>query len=230
MSGTITPYNTEILKELIMCGVVRDIDPSSLPAGIGGLTNACSDGHHFPHMISTYQKAVGECKICHTAGLNGGGFMLDPNLAYNQVIPVDRVLLSNHVGGMILKGVFHNTLFAHTPCGMANLFGMTLVGEIYSLLQGKYFLKKMARNPTYIQTLVSLLDCKKRLALEQHTNAVRLFSEPELVKVACLLQVNFPHDEKRVFFVSGKAFNEWRTGVGASHQLTDDDSLITTSN
>lgn len=197
-----------IIESFLKYGVARDLNPADLESHVSGLVTACADG-----------PSIGTRDACQALGLNGGGFLLDPRLPINQLLSSDRVLLFNHISGMILKGVFRHTLYIHTPCATAELLGLNLANMVESLFIGKSALKQVSQNPGLIGQVVSALNAKGRLSAAQQENARRLLNEPELVKVACLLQVNFGDGHNGVFALSGQAFHEWSNPNRVLEQL-----------
>jgi hypothetical protein len=76
----------------------------------------------------------------HELKLNGGALLI-PEKSPITHLGEDRVLIEHIRSAMRMKKIQTVVLFAHAPCGMAGMFGLTLTQNLDCLIEAKLRLK-----------------------------------------------------------------------------------------
>ncbi|MBU6321764.1 MAG: hypothetical protein KGI78_02820 [Patescibacteria group bacterium] len=147
MAAVLSPTETNDIRQLRDAGVLQTVDEGMMArAREGTIFIPCADGHHFDDLFRTHLRLCGcpdnEDRMHHPLSLNGGALLLPESSPLRRLDdgsygPDDEVLLRHLVGAIKLKQPQSIILYAHAPCGMARLFGLSIMEEFELLVRAK---------------------------------------------------------------------------------------------
>ncbi len=116
-------------------GVLEDTDSNHIPRNNGTLMVTCADADRIGDMID-HHRACCSSDGCHHRhhhlSLNGGSLLIpDGSPARRSPSSKEGEVLLQHINdGCALKQIHTIILYAHTPCGIARLRGITLLDTL----------------------------------------------------------------------------------------------------
>lgn len=135
---------TEI-RQLRQAGVLVPVSQAALTAAQSRTSMIpCADGHHFADLYTTHAALCGEHEdpMHHPLSLNGGALLLpeDSPLRLRDdggYDDEDYILLKHLKGAIQLKTPRAIILYAHAPCGMVQMHGLSIYEEFELLVKAK---------------------------------------------------------------------------------------------
>ncbi len=156
--GDLSNLDRTVARVLREAGVLLDLELDAAMGSNGQAVCMCSDGDqmvdHVVHQIRTASRGGKPARL-HTFALHGGGMLLSPGSGLYDEHDVAGLLHTHFVQAESpdLKGIDTAVLSIHTPCGAAAMVGMSLVAQIWHLVEAVRRVQAIDTNNELVATL-----------------------------------------------------------------------------
>lgn len=166
-------------------GVLRDVDTSDArtqrlmvrPFGLF----FCGDCAYSDDKTGHLKRWFGHPNI-HLVAMNGGALLMDPRSQVNRMTNFSSLAIGQVQQTFILKPEI-DTFFleAHFPCGVANMHGIPIEEQFWSLIRAKHAVKSMrAHNPYHVGLLFHVCVREDRRTYYFSSTEMRSFLMPKV--------------------------------------------------
>jgi len=146
MAGQLTGKDRELIRELRKAGVLRDVENNRIDQTNGVILVTCSDADRFCDIFMHQVHMQAGCRPdprIHVFGWHGGALACAPCSPINRRKHADEVFLDQIADARALKEIDVVALYAHAPCGAAELHAVSLENMLALQMRAKSKIKAL---------------------------------------------------------------------------------------